>query len=207
MKQNIFILILFIHLFNNNLTGQNNAEAEIRGIAIQSINQYLNKIPAGKEANYGFNNREEFSLAKAGKIYQVYTLNTAFFLDSVLTGQNYLTSTGEWRLSITVNNEARALLSFVFRDKQWQAVDFGAAELAKDINNKESIALIKKYNNNLLRVYQLNCDFLINGDITTKKNLKLYFLKSAETIINLKKSSNDYYDLDHILKTIKEKLN
>jgi hypothetical protein len=50
-------------------------EASVREVAKTALEPFLNKIPPGHEAEYGFKNREEFSRANLGMAVQVFTIH------------------------------------------------------------------------------------------------------------------------------------
>ncbi len=95
-------------------------------VANKSIKSYLEKIPAGNEKGYGFDNRQEFEIVKTGNPYHVFTLSNDFFKDDKLpTEKNYLVAVNEWRVPITVNGQYRALLTIAKVKGIWKAVNFG----------------------------------------------------------------------------------
>tara|TARA_Y100000589_G_scaffold86333_1_gene80324 strand:- start:177 stop:1055 length:879 start_codon:yes stop_codon:yes gene_type:complete len=167
---------------------------EILKAAQDQLDDFLHRIPAGKETLYGFNNRNEFSIAEIGYLYEVITLNNNFFKITKLNSkQEYTKSTNSWRAMILVNNQARALLTLTKINNNWEIVKLGANNLAAELHhimNNENFKndKIDIYSDfKLFRVFQLKSDFLLTNEY-------LFPLNSAKRNIflsNNNTSSND----------------
>ncbi|MAM05481.1 MAG: hypothetical protein CMD06_05940 [Flavobacteriales bacterium] len=167
---------------------------EILKVAQDQLGDFLLRIPSGKENLYGFNNRNEFSLAEIGYLYEVITLNNNFFKITKLNSkQEYTKSTNSWRAMILVNNQARALLTLTKINNNWEIVKLGANNLAAELHhimNNENFKndKIDIYSDfKLFRVFQLKSDFLLTNEY-------LFPLNSAKRNIflsNNNTSSND----------------
>lgn len=147
---------------------------------------WLEKIPPGSEIQYGFGNREEFFSATSGKSIAVYMLSPAFFSGPVKPDSNYLIPAGEWRVPVMVNKSSRALLTVVQGNQGWQIVDMGATTLARELEDMSQEQGIDALPVTIIRVYQLQCDFITSGDpAMASSSLVLHPLHSA--FLNLPK--------------------
>ncbi len=122
------------------------AEDEVYRAAVSGLPSFLDLIPADRETYYGFEDREEFSRAVAGRPIQMYLLSDEFSP----------VSSGEWRVPILVDGAYRALITVARADGLWRAVDFGAAVLARELEAFKSPG--EKI---LLRCFQRQCDFVV----------------------------------------------
>jgi hypothetical protein len=192
------------------------------GSSAQTINQnkmiqqagtdlpaWLKKIPGGNERLYGFENRDEFSTSTLGKPYQVFTLSGDFFREEVQSGKNYLEPTGEWRIPVMVKQENRAVVTVVKKKNKWKIVSMGAMGLARELQEFEKYPELS--NNSylkLLRVYQLNSDFLFSGDPTSSTvELTVYPMHSASiNITKIKENPKIKLGIHELLTILKESI-
>ncbi|ESU27376.1 hypothetical protein FLJC2902T_20810 [Flavobacterium limnosediminis JC2902] len=143
MKQIIF---LFITFYANSMLAQ--IVSKDLNFDSNSIEKALNLIPVGKEGNFGFNTREEFTDSKLGVPLMVAKINN----DGKLSVQN------EWRIPVVVNNEYRLLFTVIKNTKgEFEIVDLGGSSLAKEIN---TVVINGKSPDVLLRSYDFKIDFL-----------------------------------------------
>jgi len=171
----------------------------ITTVANEELKSYLQKIPVGQEHMFGFNNRNEFSKSKIGVPYEVFTLTANFFdNEKIEKGQNYIISTGNWRVPIVVGNEYKALLTVSKENNKWKVVKIGAKGLARELDkfeqNHSSISDLK-----ILRVFQLKGDFIL-----TSQNA-IYPLTSASKGLLI--NSDKAYSIYNILTLIKNNTN
>ena len=174
--------------------GQKNIVAKV---AAKELNDYLKKIPLGQEKMFGFNNRQEFSEAKIGIPYEVFTLDSRFFDNEKLEqSANYIISTGVFRVPIIVDNVYKSLLTVSKENNQWHVVKIGAKGLANELEKFE-----KDYSSigsfNILRVFQIKSDFIL-----TSQNM-IYPLTSAKKSFLI--DSKDSYSIYNMLTLIKNK--
>jgi len=121
----------------------------------------LARIPSGQEIAFGFHGRDEFTRASAGDPYRVMTFTLGH------DGGLNLVLQRDWRVPVYVNGQACALLTMVQGERGWEAVDFGAAGLARELQHREE-ALSGDFpsrNRFLLRLYQHWADFLVLSDL------------------------------------------
>ena len=186
MKKSILLLIIYCAI----VAGSNAQTADRQEMMKDAGNQlkvWLNKIPGGSEQKYGFNNREEFPLATLGKPCQVFSLTGDFFKEELRPGKNYLETTGEWRIPVMVNQENRAVLTLVKKKNKWKVVSLGARVLARELQELEKYpGLGQSENLRMLRVYQLQSDFLLEGDpFSSAVEITVYPMHSA--VLNMQK--------------------
>jgi len=177
--------------------------------AMNDLQVWLMKIPGGNEPGYGFKNRDEFSLATLGKPYQVFTLSRDFFYEEIQPGKNYLEETGEWRIPVMVDQENRAVITVFKKENQWKIVELGARVLAREFQEFEKYPELSKADNlRLLRVFQLQSDFLFSGDpSSTSGEIIVFPMRSAfMNIAKIKEGTKIKYNLDELLSDIKESI-
>ncbi len=157
MKKASFIIVLFILV--SCAYAQETANQNISFAVKNSLLQWLEKIPSGDEANYGFQNREEFSRAGLGSPIQMFKLNDILYGSDGKV--NPMKPTGEWKIPVTVDEQNRALVTVMKRDLEWSIVDLGAAGLARELNDFKSKLTAEQFRDiKMLRVYQVESDFL-----------------------------------------------
>ena len=173
----------------------------ISQLANEELHKYLNQIPLGQEQMFGFINREEFSKAEIGAPYEVYTLNSDFFNDEIISiNKSYVITTNNWRVPVVVDNQNRALLTISKYNNNWAVVKLGATGLANELemfeqNNSSSSEL------KILRVFQITTDFILTNDD------KLYPLPSAKKLVMSNETRNIGHYLHDMLLIIKSKIN
>ncbi|HVP07346.1 MAG TPA: hypothetical protein VMS71_05835, partial [Candidatus Acidoferrum sp.] len=136
--------------------------------AREGVARFLDMIPVGSEASYGFNNRGEFGNVGLGTPIAVVSIVPDSIKNGIREDQNIFVPVNEWRVPITVNGEMRALLTVAKVGGTWKAVDFGASGLASELGKfmKDRAMDIAGRRVELLRLYQLHSDFLLLTDTT-----------------------------------------
>lgn len=161
----LFILGAFQVLVPPIAPGQVEAAAvvQVRSAAGARLLEFLNRIPAGQEAAYGFRSRNEFLEAGVGEPYQMFTLESR----DDASGCNYAWKPlNEWRVPVRVRGECRALLTVTRTDDQWRTVDFGASVLARELDECEQrhARSPRAMHRGILRIFESSCDFLLMYD-------------------------------------------
>ena len=204
MKISQFILYLSLSItffLSLDVYPQTIDKSIISQLANEELHKYLNQIPLGQEQMFGFNNREEFSKAEIGVPYEVYTLNSDFFNDEIISiNKSYVITTNNWRVPVVVDNQNRALLTISKYNNNWAVVKLGATGLANELemfeqNNSSSSEL------KILRVFQITTDFILTNDD------KLYPLPSAKKLVMSNETRNIGHYLHDMLLIIKSKIN
>ncbi|MCX6246515.1 MAG: hypothetical protein NTW10_02170 [Bacteroidetes bacterium] len=208
MKKFLFLLVIPFMMGTGSKAQTMDRQKMIQQVQ-SDVQEWLLKIPGGNEQGYGFANRDEFSQAKLGKQYKVYTLTGDFFKEELRPGKSYLVATGEWRIPLVVNQVNRALITVNERENQWKIVSLGARVLAGELQEFDRYPeLVKNSDLTLLRVYQLQSDFLLSGDPSSSATeVSVYPMHSA--ILNmtkLKESAGIKMGLNELLSDIKESI-
>lgn len=173
----------------NKMTVQNTAESRSRDTFERELPFILEKIPVNYELQYGFRNREEFSKADAGKSFNYFSYNGSF-----------LEKSSTIIIPVIVGNEFRALASLDYIRDTLHIVDFGARDLAKEIQT------IQRNNSNmsfagLLRIYKVSIDFAI---MTQDQNYLFFPMISAKTYLKTTgiPVTENYYNNNQIISLI-----
>jgi hypothetical protein len=205
MKIKYGFLLLFILVSSVAFT-QEEYIKEISDVANSGYHQYLEKIPQGRESLYGFKNRDEFALAKIGKPYQIFLLKKEFFTDSITTNVNYIVPSDEWRVTVMVNNEYRALVTVAKMNGILKVVGIGAAGLASDLGVFEKQHPSSIHYGRILRILQLDCEFLLILPDPLQSGFQTYFLRSADIAFDQSQDDHTSYSLYQVLLMIKNKI-
>lgn len=174
----LLILISVLNVYSQDLSTQNMIPA-----VSKDLPSWLQKIPAGNEMLYGFQNRDEFSRASLGTPYPVFTLSEEFFTQP--NPAFFLKSSTEWRIPVTVDQENRALVTIIQNNGEWKIVDIGASVLAREIGSYEKKLSGKQSGKlKIFRVYQIQSDFLFYDDPVSMPE-KIYLIPLHSACLNL----------------------
>ncbi|MCT4586889.1 MAG: hypothetical protein N4A71_03645 [Carboxylicivirga sp.] len=149
MKQNytVVLLVLF-YLFVQSSQAQ---EQEMIKAAQNQIANWLERIPQGDEADYGFKNRGEFKDVEINKLIAVY-----YYEDGQIKKYPL------WRLPVEVDGEYRLLATMINRNNKYLIVDIGASVLARDIEKETKTQKLADVPVSMFRSTVMRADFLIN---------------------------------------------
>jgi hypothetical protein len=186
----LFIVITALGLHARAQNSQASQNEKMKADANKQIPEWLKKIPEGKELSYGFQNRDEFSKATAGDPLPYFTLIKDGLVTSI-----------EFRVPILIDGEYRALLTMQKNGEEYLAVDFGAKELAKDIQTTIRNADVPV--SGFVRSIDLHSDFLLMSgsageDVLIPLSSAIQFL-SSQGVGNAK----EFYPLSEIITYIK----
>ncbi len=110
-----------------------------------SLDSFVSRVSPEKLADYGLKNHSDLTKITFGTPVPVFTILN-----------NEITFNSVWRVPLQVDNDYVALLTVIYKDDNYKAVDFGAKGLAGEISNKRAFNIL-----GMLRVYDLQKDFLI----------------------------------------------
>lgn len=162
-----------------------NQDDEIIKAAKDNLERFLSMIPSGYENLYGFSSREDFLKADVGIPYSVYSLSTGFLKNENSDLKDFLYQVDEWRVPVWVGGKMCCLLTVVKEDNRYKCVDLGGAALANELNGYEKYFSADVQKKSILRLYQINCDFLVimekNSSIS---NGDYYALNSSVTSLD-----------------------
>ena len=115
--------------------------------------------------------------ATIGVPYQMYTIHPDVMKENVTITDDMITSAEEWRFPIICNGRIRALLTVAKANGQWQAVDIGAAALASEMDalEKNLSLTTRDINRIILRLYQINSDFIVITEGSAKITNGLFY--------------------------------
>lgn len=165
---------------------QSQETGEVLAIAQAEVTQFLARIPIGSEALYGFTDRSELDLIELGTPVAVLTVVPDSISDSTRINKDYLVPIHEWRVPVTVSGRMRAFLSVSKVRGIWKAVDFGAAGLAAELDQfmTDHATEASGRRLELLRLYQLHCDFAVLADVLPAgAPATIYPLRSATLML------------------------
>lgn len=146
------LLVITITLLNEtSITAQKKdlTSTQILSFLNLHLNNKLQEIPVNHEHRYGFKNRKEFKKAHTINPLQIHIIRDTLLVKQAL-----------WQVPIIVRNQYKALITVQEYHSQLIINNLGASLLARDIQK-----LIKLHTKDevfgLLRIYNLNCDFLV----------------------------------------------
>lgn len=140
-------------------------DSALLAVAQAALPGFLEKIPDGLEARYGFGDPSEFLRTRLGTPIPVYHVaempvdTSTGFPDSSWSRP---VSGKAWRIPVLVGPQARVLITVEDRQGQLVSVDFGGARLASEMD--EMPVRHPGIRKALLRVDALRCDFLVLHD-------------------------------------------
>ncbi len=109
--------------------------ADVLKAATEGLQPYVNKIPAGEKALYGFGAGDDLGAASLGTPFLVQTITPAA-LEKFQAGTAVaavMSPTTMWYFPVLVAGQYRAILVVDQLDGRWQAVSLGYAGLAKEL--------------------------------------------------------------------------
>jgi hypothetical protein len=181
-------VILFISLINplSFLFAQNSGITEkgIKDIAKVESANFLNDIPVGQEVLYGFDNRGQFKSVTIGRPIQIVSLSAESFSDSANNIDLKIVPTEEWFVPLIVGKTIKAIITVAKHQGKYQAVDFGAKDLAQELNSFSDITGGSNNVISILRVYRLQSDFLTISPNNKPEQKVIIPLMSAQTALS-----------------------
>lgn len=162
---------------------------------------FLQQLPSGYESSYGFRNRDELSQGILGSLYPMFTIASS---KRTVDNPNLFLPLRVWRAIVLIRGEARSLVTIRKQKEQWELVEVGAVQLAKELAELDKLSGRDKAETMtaLLRVYPLHSDFLV---IYPKgKSIRdgaFYPMRSARSFLGLPMKS---LSLDSLLVTVNQ---
>lgn len=143
MKKLLYILFLLISI---PFIGFSQQQEKLDSVSFykavqEGMEKYLNKIPTGKEFDFGFNSRDEFSEIAIGQPLQNY-----LFQDYSFSGNNDILfkPIQKWTVPLIIKNQYRCFINIIPSNDGYKAVGFGLPTLAIDLDNFETRKDFKK---------------------------------------------------------------
>jgi len=157
-------------------------EPEARTAARAGLRRFLDLVPERGRAEYGFSSQDELSRAQLAEPYRVWTADSSQL--EAGAGAEALGATREWRFPVTVDGEPRALLTVAAMDGRLQAVDLGAAHLARELGQLERArAVAPRSRRILLRIHRIRADLVAFPEADAKiESTRFEPLASAQAL-------------------------
>lgn len=138
----------------------------------------LRRIPAGLLGGHGFADPAELTRAKAGPLYRMVALDPG----RLAAGSPAPFVPQEvWRLAVLVAGEHRALATLTRVAGRLQAVEIGAAGLARELGALDEAG----EGGAILRVHALRCDFFVGAPTGEQRTWRALPLRSAQRAMGL----------------------
>lgn len=187
-KALLFSFILLGSFFSQAQEGRRVDMESVKKEAKKGLNHYLNLIPVGQEAEYGFTSRADFERVEIGDPYQLILIEREG--DAV-----YLNETEFYRVPLKVDQKYVAVITVMKKEGGYEAIDFGAAGLARELEafekSKGSSAQKVLIRNTLIRQDYLTTDY---ASIRTVSNNGRVLLNTA--------TSTPLYDARNLARVI-----
>lgn len=196
LKPTLLLFILLVLCTTSIISQEKQTIKEISSIAERDLKIFLENIPIGMEANYGFSDRKEFEKASLGKPISI-LFPTEYFYSSApfdSSKTNYEISP-IWEVPIRVNGNIRCLLRLKNQINDYSLIGIGGSLTAIEIDRiMKEIGLDTANEICMINFPELKCQYLIVDDnYITYKNSKCY------KIGNLEKSESKEISLLNVL--------
>jgi hypothetical protein len=160
------------------------AAAAVRVTAAAQLPRMMAAVPRGLERAYGFEETTDGVATADARVSRLYRVVT---VDPRRVGggdpREALAPQEVWRAAIEVRGAVRSLLTIARVGARWEAVEIGAAALARELDAVEARRrepLAEVTGRALLRVYPLRSDFLmLSAGGEPLEEMAIYPLRSA----------------------------
>lgn len=152
MYPKIFLVLITCFISTSLISQSELSDPMIMNEATIKATTFLNLIPEGREVDYGFNGRSDFSKIKIEMPYKTYYISAD---DNQLT---FVLS--EWRVPISVDGEYKTLLTVQSMNGKAEVVDLGGNRLAQKIQEFEKIYTTGDHVRVMIRNTYLNQDYI-----------------------------------------------
>lgn len=152
MYHKLFLFLITCFISTNLLSQSEFSDALIMNEAAIKAATFLNLIPEGREEDYGFHSRSDFSRMKIEKPYKTYCVSA---MNDQLT---FIFS--DWRVPISVDGEYITLLTVQNMYGKATGVDMGGNILAKKIQEFEHLYITGDNPRILVRNNYLSQDYI-----------------------------------------------
>lgn len=147
-------------IFLLGFTNADESTKKVQQAAQDNLEAAINKIPAGMETRFGFEDASEPKNCTAGKPYRMLALSKEFYDGIETTIKNSILEQNEWRVPVIAKGHHRTLLSVAGLLDNLKVVDLGGAQLAAELEQKTKM-FTQATEFCILRIYPLECDFLV----------------------------------------------
>lgn len=173
MKLNCLILALILttNVFAQSISPKNLVKEE----ASLKVLSFVNLIPEGRESDYGFAGRSDFSKIKIEDPYETFYVRNTDNQLSFVAGN-------EWRVPLSVDGKYVSMLTVVFNNDKAEVVDFGGNVLSRKIQEYEKLYSVQAGQRVLIRNTFLNQDYIANDIISLCKESRQPGLMTINTL-------------------------
>jgi hypothetical protein len=192
MIRNIFLLLFYCCLFSCSSQKPvkkpvaTHKTTDIVHFAEQAWESTAQKIPTGREQDFGFNTLEEIQNSTVGEPIRMF-----YWQDETMITSNM------YRVPILVDGKMVALLT-VSANEDMTSDDFGGAQLARNIQLISDEYQVKI--TGILRIHPLSIDFLIFD----KENTSYFIPATPQTLRNL--SQRNILERNEVVTLIRSRL-
>lgn len=135
---------------------------EIIEVGKNGLQAFLERVPPNELAKYGFGPEYPIAQANVGVPFKVFTITPSSLFGYIAgdTVSSIISPTGMWYFPVMVNDRIRAILTVAELKGVWQAVAFGQAGLAEELEEvTRKWPRSKGYDPFLIMVFQAKAYF------------------------------------------------
>lgn len=174
-------------LINEKQIDMNSQANHVAALAQREFKNYINGSAKATLAEMPLSLYSMADLKRATIAYgfEVFTINPKDILDGRQDLKDVVQGSGIWRFMIKVDQTPVGLMTVEYAQGKWQATEFGAAGLAKDLDEQMGMYGNASRNNmKFVRIYQAQADFML---VSKPSEGKVQFapLNSARLSLNL----------------------
>ena len=131
-------------------------EQEVVYESQRQLSLFLDKIPSGSEAEFGFKNREDFARAIIQDAYNVLLPKADFYADEFLdSSKTYTYYSKYWEIPISVDGNNCCFLIGMFNNDEFRVFTIGGKSVARSTNILNTQRGAGKTKNYILKLPEL----------------------------------------------------
>ena len=199
------LVLLIVALCSFRISLQGDSDSQVMKIAESQLGMYLSRIEPGKEADYGFSEKDDFDLCTVGKPYRIITFNHDFYNNPIQDNGDYIVIQNQWRVPVTVSGQSRIMLDVSGNPGNLDVTAMEGAALAQELQQK-SMGVSDSDEFYLLLVPQLSSAFFVHEGNNSFADAEFTPLSSAILAIPTLNGEKKAYSLTEIQKIIKDAL-
>ncbi|MBN1924749.1 MAG: hypothetical protein JW798_02835 [Prolixibacteraceae bacterium] len=178
-----FVPLLCISTIAVNAQTKGN-ELEVVNESQEQLSLFLEKIPSGSEAEFGFENREDFSSAIIQDAYNVLLPNADFYADeSIDSLKTYTYYSKYWEIPISVDGNNCCFLIGMFVDDEFKIFTICSKSISSSIKIMNKNKGEGKYKNYILKFPELQKEYFICSDseanIRSSKGVEICYYQNG----------------------------
>lgn len=158
-----FVPLLCISTIAVNAQTKGN-ELEVVNESQRQLSLFLEKIPPGSEAEFGFENREDFAKAIIQDAYNVLLPNADFYSDEFLdSAKTYTYNSKYWEIPISVDGNNCCFLIGMFINDEFKVFTISGKSVTRSITFLNAQKEEEKKKNYILKFPELQKEYLISS--------------------------------------------